>query len=277
MKKLTLLLCLPIVFAFASERIITLSPAINEMVYALGAGEKVVGNTLYSTFPKASLNVAKVGGYFSPSLEKILALSPTLVIMQKNNHKLAIKLNRLGIKTKVIPIERLEDIQNALLSLGDILNKKEKAQKILLGIKKALDELQGIVKDKKILIVIGHNTSLEKHIFVVGQNLYLDDIITASGNKNALVSSRQGQPILNQENIIATNPDIVILLAHSMKEKHITAHELISPWTKLPIKAGRNKNIYILDKEYAGIPSDRLILFLQDFKKILYDFKSSQL
>lgn len=247
------------------------------MVYALGAGEKVVGNTLYSTFPKASLNVAKVGGYFSPSLEKILALSPTLVIMQENNRKLALKLNRLKIKTKIIPIERLGDIQNALLSLGDVLDKKEKAKAIVLEIKKSLQALQNIVINKKILIVIGHNTSLVKHIFVVGQNLYLDDIITASGNHNALISSRQGQPILNQENIIATNPDIVILLAHSMKAKKISPHDLISPWERLPINAGQNKNIYILDKEYAGIPSDRLILFLQDFKKILNDVKSSKL
>ena len=259
---------------FASERIVTLSPAINEMVFALGLGDKVVGNTLYSTFPKASVSIPKVGGYFSPSLEKILALSPTLVLMQKNNQKLALKLQRLHIKTKVIPIERLEDIKASLYALGDILDKKDQAKAIVLHIEEALKALKGIVTKQKILIVIGHNTSLVKHIFVVGQNLYLDDIIKASGNSNALISSRKGQPILNQENIIATNPDIVILLAHSMHEKGLSSSDLINPWKKLPISAAKSSDIYIIDKEYSGIPSDRLVLFLRDFKKILHATKN---
>ena len=123
-------------------------------------------------------------------------------------------------------------------------------------------------------MVIGHNTQLIKQIFIVGQNLYLDDIINASGNTNALQSKRKGQPILNQENIIATNPDIVILLAHSMHKKGLSKDDLINPWKALAISAGKSAKIYIIDKEYSGIPSDRLVYFLQDFKKILTDAKN---
>jgi iron complex transport system substrate-binding protein len=76
------------------------------------------------------------------------------------------------------------------------------------------------------------------------------------------------------ENIIACNPDIVILLAHSMHEKGLSRDELINPWLSLPINAGRTKSIYIIDKLYAGIPSDRLVYFLRDFQGILNDYKS---
>jgi len=250
-------------------RIVTLSPAINEIIYALGVGDDVVGNTQYCMYPKAAQSVTKVGGYFSPNLEKILSLKPSIVIMQQNNKKLAIKLDKLGIKTKIIQIDRLPHIKNAILELGSLLHKEHKAKKIVANIDQALADIKGIVKDKKILIVIGHNTSLVKQIFVVGQNLYLDDIINASGNSNALQSKRKGQPILNQENIIATNPDIVILLAHSMHQRGLTRADLIDPWKALPINAGRSGDIYIIDKEYSGIPSDRLVLFLRDFKEIL--------
>jgi len=269
--KIILLLLLTL-FVNAQERIVTLSPAINEIVYALGSGNDVVGNTQYCMYPKASQSVPKVGGYFSPSLEKILSLKPSIVIMQPNNTKLAQKLGKLGIKTKIIPIDRLPHITKAILDLGDLLHKKEKAQSIVSDIDKALTEIQGIVKDKKILIVIGHNTSLVKQIFVVGQNLYLDDIINASNNTNALHSKRKGQPILNQENLIATNPDIVILLAHSMHQRGLTEYDLKEPWRELPINAGKTNDIYIIDKEYSGIPSDRLALFLRDFKEILHAY-----
>ena len=74
------------------------------------------------------------------------------------------------------------------------------------------------------------------------------------------------------ENIIATNPDIVILLAHSMQEKGLHPKELIAPWKKLPINAAKGVFVYVMDKDYAGIPSERLVNFLQDFKDILHDY-----
>ncbi|MDQ7085486.1 MAG: helical backbone metal receptor [Sulfurovum sp.] len=262
------------VLSVASERIVTLSPAINEIVYALGAGDKIVGNTLYSTYPPRSALVSKVGGFFNPNIEKILILNPDIVIMQKNNQKLAKQLQRLGIQTKTIYINRLSHISEAILQIGELVAKVPKAQEIIKNIKQHLEDIQHIIRHKKILMVMGHNTELIKNIFVVGKDLYLNDIITLSGNTNAMVSTRKGQPIFNQENLIASNPDIVILLAHSMHQKGLSASELLHPWQDLPISAVKHQNIYIIDKEYSGIPSDRLILFLQDFKKILYASKN---
>jgi len=243
-----LLLLLLVNFSYANQRIVTLSPSINEIVYALGVGKSVVGNTQYCIYPKESQSVTKVGGYFSPSLEKIVALQPTIVIMQQSSFKLSKRLNSLGIKTKIVKIDRLHNIKSSILTIGEIVHKSKEAQTIVENINKSLKDLEGIVSNKKILMVIGHNTSLVKQIFVVGQNLYLNVIIEISGNKNALQSNRKGQPVLNQENIIATNPDLVILLAHSMKEKGLSKKDLIEPWEKLPINAGKNSQIYIVDK-----------------------------
>ncbi|MBD3793475.1 MAG: ABC transporter substrate-binding protein [Campylobacterales bacterium] len=274
MIRFIIVLCLTL-SSQANERIIALSPAINEIIFALGAGEQVVGNTTYSTYPEAAQKVAKVGGYFEPNLEKILLLNPTLVIMQDNNLKLAKQLNQLGIQTKVVDIDTIPHIRDSILVLGKLLHQETKAEAIINDIDTHLEALKNIVSDKKILIVIGHNTALVKQIFVAGQNLYFNDIIEASGNHNALQSTRTGQPILNQENIISTDPDIVILLAHAMKEKGLTTYDLIKPWKDLPIKVADTEQIYIIDKEYAGIPSDRLVLFLEDFQKILEQYKTA--
>jgi len=258
---------------FAKERIVTLSPAINEIVYALGAGDKVVANTDYCRYPKASLLVPKVGGYFSVSLEKIVASKPTIVMMQKNNEKLATKLEKLGIKTEIVQIDSLVHIKEAIVNIGTLLHREEKAKRIVKNINQALANLKGIGTNKRILIVIGHNTSLVKRIFVAGQNLYFEEIIKASGNTNAFHSKQKGQPVLNMENIISTNPDIVILLAPSKEEYGVKDSDLISPWRRLPLNAAKTNSIYIIDKPYAGIPSNRLIYFLKDFKAILNHFK----
>jgi iron complex transport system substrate-binding protein len=275
--KLLLLLFLSFSLSFslhAAERIITLSPAVNEIVYALGSGDDVVGNTLFCLYPKASQSVTKVGGYSAPSLESIVALRPTLVILQKHNYKLAKQLKKLHITTHIIKIDSLQSVTKAITNIGRILNHHDKAQNIIQEINNELLTLKNIVANKKILIVIGHNTSLKKRIFVTGKNLYFEDIIKASGNSNAYQSTRTSQPILNQENIIASNPDIVILLAHSKTEYGLSDNDLINPWLQLPINAAKTKNIFIVEKEYAGIPSDRLIYFIEDFKGILNDAKT---
>ncbi len=272
MKQLFLLLFIPLSL-FSNERIIALSPAINEIIFALGAEKQIVANTQYSLYPKASIALPKVGGYFSPSLEKIVALKPTLVIMQDNNQKLSVKLKRLGIKSHIIKIDKLQSISQAILEIGKILKKEEKAKEIVKQIDNERKKLQNIVNGKKILIVFGRNTDLSKQIFVAGQNLYYDEIINESNNTNALQSTRKGQPILNMENIIACNPDIVLLLARCQADG-LNNEALIKPWLELPINAAKSKAIYINSHIYAGIPSDRLALFLEDFRAMLEDYRA---
>ncbi len=272
-----LLILLFTVNLYSYDKIIALSPSINEIIYALDSGDKIVGNTTFCNFPEDAKTKAKVGGYFSPSLEKIISLKPDIVIMQNSSIKLSKKLNKLNIKTKVVKLTTLNNIKETIKDIGTILNKKEESNKILNTLNQKSENTKNILKDKKILIVIGHNLKLEKRIFVVGQNLYLNDIINQSGNQNAFKSKRVGQPILNMENIIATNPDIVILLAPFTNKKGLTKEDLIKPWLNLPIKARKTKSIYVIDKEYAGISSHRLIYFLEDFKGYLIDAKNRQL
>ena len=272
MKKIFLILFITPLLLNAKERIIALSPAINEILFALGAEKELIANTQYSLYPEASKKLPKVGGYFSPSLEKIVSLKPTLVIMQENNYKLSLKLKRLGIKSTIVKIDKLANIKNAINEIGSIVKKEQEAKEIIKNIDNGLNQLKNIVNNKKILIVFGRNAKLSKNVFVAGQNLYYDEIINESNNTNALHSNRKGQPILNMENIIACNPDIVLLLARDSNDG-LSHKDLIAPWLELPISASKHKAIYINSHIYAGIPSDRISLFLEDFKVMLEDYR----
>lgn len=258
----------------AVDRIVALSPAINEIVFALDAGEKIVGNTTFCNYPKESQWIPKVGGYFSPSLEKILALKPDIVIMQENNAALSDKLQQLGIRTMVIKIDTIDSIKKAIFDIAKLLNKEDQAVPIVKRIDNSLHTLKGVVSNKKILIPIGYHTELSKEIYVAGQNLYFDDIIEASGNRNALQNGQKTQPVLNLEKILKANPDIVIILASRMKEKHLTKEALIAPWLKLPINAAKTKSVFVEEGEYTGIPSDRIVYFIDDFGRFLRESKN---
>jgi len=256
-------------FLSASERIVALSPAINEILFALGKGGEVVGNTTYATYPEAAKKIPKVGGYFSVSLEKIVALKPTLVLMQKNNLALQPKLQQLGIKTAFVRISSLHDLREGILKIGKLTGTGRKAEEIISQIETALQSLQSIVRNKKILIVFGANYDLKKEIFVSGNNLYFNDIIKASGNQNAFEEDTAKQPMISMEGILALNPDIVYILAHDVEERK--SADLIKPWLQLPITAARAKTVYVTTKKYAGMPSQRIVLFIHDFKEVLKD------
>lgn len=254
---------------FANERVVTLSPSINEIVYSLGVGEQVVANTKYCDYPLESKDVLKVGGYANISLEKILLVKPTVVIAQNYDEKLLSDINSLGIKTKVYKTDRVEDIKYTIKTLGEFFKKEETALELNKEIDSSLASLKNIVKNKKVLIVISPRDTLSNQIYVSGNHLYFEDIIKASENQNAYSSKSSAQPVVNTEKIIKMNPDIIILLAAFYENREDDLKKVIKAWETLPIKASAQKNIYAINKEYAGIPSDRIVLFIKDFKKIL--------
>lgn len=273
MRFFILLVCV-ISISLANQRIVTLSPSINEIVYALNKGEEIVANTAYCNYPKESKKVKKVGGYANVSLEKILKVKPTLVLTQNYNQKLINNLKALGIKTLVFKTDTIESIKHTIKTLGKEFDKQKKANELIYSIDKSLKSIENIITNQKIMIVIHPSKNLKKSIFIAGNNLYFNDILKASGNKNAYISKNQAQPVLNVEKIIALNPDIVIILAAFFENDKEALDEVINVWKKLPINASIKDNIYAIDKEYAGIPSHRVKYFIKDYKKILVDVKS---
>jgi len=269
-----LIIFLFIVNLFASqERIITLSPSLNEIVFALGSGKNIVANTQYCNYPKESQNIPKVGGYASVSLEKVLLAKPTHIFVQDYDKKLLGNLKKLNLNYYPFKTKDLNSIKKTIKELGGILNKEQKAKDLIEEIDSNFNALSNIITNKKILIVISPRTDLSKSIYIAGNNLYFNDIINASGNNNAYKSKSLAQPVVNVEKIIKMNPEIIIFLAPYIHENNISFEQLKKPWRELPIKAAINNKLYIIDKEYAGIPSNRVVKFMKDFKEILIDVR----
>ena len=259
---------------FAGERVVTLSPSINEIVFALGEGKSVVANTSFCDFPEESKNIKKIGGYNNISLEKILEVKPTVVIGQDYDNKLNSNLNALNIKTLIYKTNTISSIKNTINDLGIFFKKEEKAKELVSNIDNALLSLASITTNKKILIVISPKKSLSNQIYITGNYLYFEDIIKASGNENAYYSTNPAQPVVNTEKIIGMNPDVIVLLTPFLEGDIKEQEEIIKAWKDLPVNASKTDNIYTVDKLYAGIPSHRVQYFIDDFKKILENVRN---
>ncbi|WP_026804325.1 ABC transporter substrate-binding protein [Aliarcobacter lanthieri] len=276
MKKLLLsfLFC---TYLLSYERIITLSPSVNEIVYALDLGHKVVANTEFCDYPQESKKVQKVGGYGNVSLEKVVLLNPDIIITHDFDEKLNKNLEKLGFELKVYSTKTMKDIQYTITDLGEVFEQRKKANELNNKINEALNSLKNIVTNQKILIVISPQNTLSNQIYVAGNYVYFEDIIKQSQNENAYFSNLKAQPVLNTEKIIKLNPDIIVLLSPFLEDKKNEEKKIIKLWETLPINASKNKNIYSISKEYAGIPSNRVEYFIEDFKKILEDVRDKKL
>lgn len=276
-----MLIILIVINLFAKEskipRIVTISPAINEIVFALEEGKNVVANTKFCDFPIESKSILKLGSYNNISLEKILQVKPTVVITQDYDSKLFSNLKALDIKVKFCKLQTLGDIKQTILDLGEFFKRQEIAKKLNQDINEALKSLENIIINQKVLIVFSSNKTLQNDIYVAGNFVYFEDIIKLSGNLNAYNSSSKAQPVLNLEKIIGLNPDIIILLTPDLYWNKKDQENLISLWESVPVKASKLGNIYTVDKFYSGIPSHRITMFIEDFKKILQDVRDKKL
>jgi len=243
----------------ANERIISLSPSITEIVFALDKGDSLVATSSYSSFPTKAKTLPVIGGYTNPQLEKILSLSPTLVIGQTFNHTTLNKLKRFKIKTLKVKLTTIEDIKNSISLIAKEIG-STKDTLLIKEITNTVEKNRKTDKPHSVMIVYGLREDLRNATYIAGHNIFFEDIIHSCGNTNAYTELSTTQPVLNYENIIATNPDQIIILHSLATQSDVDIKKALQIWYKLPTNASKNGNISIVDKDYIHIPSHRIAL-----------------
>jgi len=258
MKSFIILLIL-ILQLIATERIVSLSPSITEIVFALKKGDKLVATSSYSNYPAKAKTLPIIGGYTNPHLEKILSLSPTLVIGQTFNQATLEKLKYFKIKTLKVKLKTIEDIKKSISLIANEIHSEEDTP-LINDITNAIKKNSKTNKPHSVMIVYGLREDLTNATYVAGHNIFFEDIIHSCGNTNAYTEDSSAQPVLNYENIIAINPDQIIILHSQATQADVNVKKALNQWYKLPTNASKNRNISIVDKDYIHIPSHRIAL-----------------
>ena len=243
-----LLISLFILNLWANERIISLSPSITEIIYGLHRGNELVGTSAYSLYPKEAQKLPVVGNYANQKLEKIIALSPTLVVGQTFNQHTLDKLKTFGIKTLTLHLQTLQDIHNSISRLGKVLHAKKRAKELNANITNALTKAPKAKHPHSVMIVYGLKEDLRNGIYIAGHNIFFDDIIKACGNTNAYTQLTTNQPVLNYENVIALNPDQIIIFTLTPLSPTSMSKKLCKTGTHSPQQPQKTKKSPLLMK-----------------------------
>ncbi len=204
-------LCLLIAsFTYADTlRVVSVAPVVTEILYLLGAESQLVGNTTSCTYPKAAMKIAKVGDFITPSLERIVALHPNLIIGMGNNASPQVsKLREWGIKTMILDVpETFNGVYDLIFRVGQMLGKSQQAARVLTDLKKRVGELERTKPSRLVptLMLIWTPPTM-----AVGPKTFISQMLSVAGYRNIVTDETVQFPKINAEAILAGDPAVII-------------------------------------------------------------------
>ncbi len=254
------------------HRLVSLSPSITEVLYALGMGDDVVGVTRYCLYPPQAQTKPKVGGFIDISFESIVALRPDYVLGTEELSEKLEQIERLGIKTIKVEHRSVGGILNSIETIGNLCGHQFESQKLISGIRKDIDFIKGKVKGlrpTRTLVVVGDSGdgSGLNNLFVSGGDGYYNELLSIAGGVNVYQKKTISVPTLSIEGLVSLNPDVIIEVSEGGRD----VGSLLEKWKSLSgVRAVQNSRVYVLQGDYIVIPGPRFVRTLREFLRILH-------
>ena len=245
------------------ERIVSLAPSNTEILFALGLGDKVVGVTDWCDYPPEALEKEKVGGFYPPDIEKIIALEPDL-ILATDIHRFEIipTLEEQGFTVFALAPQTLDDVLESIQRVGKVTGKEKEATELVNKMQSKIEKIeeltQGLEARPRVFYVTWHDP-----IWTVGRNTWIDDLIWIAGGNNTFSQYFESGAMVEIEWVLFCNPEVIIAGEWSYGWA-INATELAST------NASQEGRIYQGDDDLVQRPGPRLVEGLEWFAYFIH-------
>jgi iron complex transport system substrate-binding protein len=252
-------------------RVVSLAPNLTEILFAIGAGGRVVGVTTYDDYPEEVRKLPRVGGFVDPSVEAILGLEPDLVVCVPNpgGRNRMDALSRMGVPVLVLPSYRMEDIFTVTRTLGDLFGRKEAAGELIAGMKSRIERVSKLVEGArrpKVLLVYGH-----RPVMAAGKGSFGDTLLGLAGGQNVLKDSKIRYPTVPMEEVIRLMPEVIIDASSSGTGAEMTREEVEKVWARWKVlPAIKNHRVHVFDSALWFRPGPRVVDGLEKLFSILH-------
>jgi len=251
------------------DRAISLAPSITEMIFAIGAGDRLVGVTTYCNFPAEAMQIEKVGDTQTPNIEKIIALKPQVVFVSTASQLEVFyrTLEGQGIHVYVTNPMNLEDVFENMGELGDLFGKAEFADNLVT----TLNGRASVVRHQA--NHLGDSDGLEKHrpraflqisndpLFTIGNESFLTELIEQAGGVSVTKDVPTAYPKLSKETAAALDPDVIILSDSDDNREPSSVFK--------NSKAVTNGRVHRINADIISRPGPRLVDALEEIAKML--------
>jgi iron complex transport system substrate-binding protein len=254
-------------------RIVSLAPNLTEILFALGLEEQIIAVSNDSDYPLDAANKKKIGTFWQPSTEAIIACKPDLVVtlrLRTEQHKpTADSLRRLGYRVLTLRIETISELLAAIQEIGYATDSKQQADKLIDNISSQLNNVQRRLSSAnkvKVLWVVQ-----SEPLRVAGRNTFINELVELAGGENAIGDTLQQYPPIGAEEILTCGAEVIIQSAMgivNMAEQQKAAEKFWSRWANLP--AVKNTRIYVVEPDTVTRLGPRLCKGVELIAKCLH-------
>jgi iron complex transport system substrate-binding protein len=199
-----------------ARRIVSLLPSFTEILFAIGAGDRLVGRTTWCDYPAAALAVPSVGDGMPPNVEAVAARKPDLVVLYNSgpNVTAAQQLERIGIRTILLDLNRLEDLGPATRTLGRLTGLERRADSLAMAMDSLLHQppppSTPSTPSTTLAFIVWDNPPI-----IIGRGSYLDQLAALAGARNVFDDVAEPSAQVSLETIAARNPEWIAVLSDS--------------------------------------------------------------
>ena len=249
-----------VTLAAPARRIVSLSPSFTEILFALGAGERIVGRTTWCDYPAAALAVPSVGDGLNPNVEAVAARQPDLVVLYRSalDETAAAQLSRLGIAAALLRQDRLADVAHAARLLGRAVGDSARGDS-LAGVIDAFLATPPPPATTRVAFVVWDNPPI-----VIGAGSYLDELARLAGASNVFHDLGSASAEVSLETLAVRDPDVIVVLVDSTKAPAFAAKR---EWQS--VRAVRDRRFVYLVGSLFGRPNPRMREAAAEFRRRL--------
>jgi len=213
-------------------RIVALAPHIVENLYAIGAGDLIVGTLDYADYPQEATKIERIGGYNGISIEKLLMLKPDMVIAWKSGNQAEdlAQIKRLGIELHLSDPRSIEGVAKEILKLGQLTGRIEQSKKVAEAFTVKLNAIRATQQNKTTLS--GFYQLWPEPMMTVSKNTWINQLIETCQVTNVFADSETDYPQISIENVIVTKPQIIII--PDEKSKRVIPTVNWQQWPEVP-------------------------------------------
>ena len=255
-------------------KIVSVVPAITEMLFSIGAGERLVGVSSFARHPVEVGSLPRVGALLDPDVEQILSLRPDLVILYDSQVDVIKQMARAGVPTFAYRHGNLDDIYQTLLRLGAATGLTAEAHLASTKIAELIASIRKTVSGRKrprVLLVIGRDPGQIRNVYASGGIGFLQDAIVIAGGKNVFGHFGREAVQPTSEQLLASSPDVIVeihadgLLTIAESERQ---ENTWSAFSSMP--AVRNQRIFIIRGNALVVPGPRIANAILGLARIIH-------
>lgn len=254
----------------APQRIVSLAPAMTEILFALGLGDKVVGVTNYCNYPAEAAAKPKVGGFSTPNAELVVTARPDLVLATKINENFIPQLEGAGLTVVVIESLDMAQVLEDIKLIGKFTGAVDAANNLTADMQRRIDSItakvSGLPDEQKPAVYF---EIWPDPLTTGGAKSFVNSLITMAGGKNIAGDVEQDWVNLSPEMVLARDPQVAVLCHHGSSLQTVEEFRFRKGWEQ--VSAIRNDRIgLVVDENTVVRPGPRMVEGFEFMAKLFH-------